>query len=132
MKHISVLRWMFIAGALIDGAIAASWFSIALGWTLPNIVNGYAGTDPGYRFALFVNAMFMAGWATLLLWGALNPGERKGLLPITAGWLLLSIILEVVFYSHMLGGSWFTFGVVKRLIISVSFSWAYCHAMKNR
>lgn len=80
MKANSILKLMFIIGAVVDGGIAISWFLIASGWEIPNILNGYIGTVSGYQLAMYVSAMFMAGWAVLLSWGALKPIERKELL----------------------------------------------------
>jgi hypothetical protein len=57
---------MFILGAVVDGAIALSWFLIASGSPIPNILNGYTGTGSDYQLAMHVGAMFMAGWAILL------------------------------------------------------------------
>ena len=62
MKNDSILKYMFMLGAVIDGAISASWFMIAGGWKIPNILNGYTGSGPDYRLAMYVAAMFMAGW----------------------------------------------------------------------
>ena len=66
----SLLRLMFILGALVDGAIAVSWFLIASGARIPNILNGYTGTRSDYQFAMYLGAMFMTGWTILLAWGA--------------------------------------------------------------
>ncbi len=41
MKANSILKFMFILGAIVDGAITASWFLIASGWKIPNIVNDH-------------------------------------------------------------------------------------------
>jgi len=38
MKANSMLKFMFIVGAVVDGAIAVSWFLIASGWEIPNIL----------------------------------------------------------------------------------------------
>ena len=115
-------------GAVIDGAISASWFMIAGGWKIPNILNGYTGSGPDYRLAMYVAAMFMAGWAVLLTWGALKPYERRGLLLITAGFLLLSVIAEFAFYRHMLGGTILVFGVTKRLVLTTLFATVYFYS----
>ena len=69
---------MFILGAIVDGAIAVSWFLIASGWNIPNSLNGYIGTGTDYQLAMYVGAMFMSGWAVLLAWGAAKPIERRG------------------------------------------------------
>jgi hypothetical protein len=73
----SMLRLMFILGAIVDGAIAGSWFLIASGARIPNILNGHTGTGSDDQLAMYVGAMFMAGWTILLAWGAIKPVERK-------------------------------------------------------
>ncbi len=42
----SFAKKVFIAGALLDGMIAISWFLIAYGVELPNILNGHTGYTP--------------------------------------------------------------------------------------
>ena len=123
---------MFLLGAVVDGAISISWFLIASGWEIPNILNGYIGTGPDYQLAMYGGAMFMAGWTVLLAWGALRPIERRELLLITSGFLLLSVVIEFVFFSKMLGGVVFVFGVTKRLILSVLFTSAYFYSLKKQ
>jgi len=123
---------MFILGAVVDGAIAVSWFLIASGLEIPNILNGYVGAGLDYQLAMYVAAMFMVGWAVLLAWGALKPIERRELLLITSGFLLLSIIIEFMFFSNILGGAVFVFGVTKRLILSVLFTSAYLYSLKRK
>ena len=130
MKANSMLKFMFIIGAVVDGGIAISWFLIASGWEMPNILNGYIGTGPDYQLAMYGSAMFMAGWTVLLAWGALKPIERRELLLITSVFLLLSVIIEIVFFSNMLGGAVFVFGVTKRLILSLLFTSAYFYSLK--
>jgi hypothetical protein len=125
MKTSAMLRFMFVLGAVVDGVIAASWFLIASGWEIPNILNGYLGEGQDYQLAMYVAAMFMAGWAVLLAWGALKPIERRELLLITSALLLMSVILEFMFFSDMLGGSVFIFGVTKRMILIALFTSAY-------
>jgi hypothetical protein len=119
---------MFIIGAIIDGWISVSWFLIAAGWEIPNILNGYTGSGPDYRLAMYVAGMFMACWTLLLAWGALKPVERRGLLLIAAGFLFLSVIAEFVFYGHMLEGPVMIFGVTKRLVLSTLFATAYFYS----
>ena len=131
MKANAMLKPIFIIGAVIDGGVAVSWFFIASGWKIPNILNGYIGTGPDYQLAMYGGAMFMAGWSVLLAWGALKPNERRGLLLITSGFLLLSVIIEFIFFSNMLGGVWFVFGVAKRLILSALFTSAYFFSLKT-
>ena len=131
MKANTILKSMFILGAVIDGAIAASWFLIASGWEIPNILNGFTGSGPDYQLAMYVGAMFMAGWAVVLAWGALKPIERRDLLLMTAGFLLLSVIIELIFFSTVLGGMVFVFGVTKRLALSLLFASAYFYSLKT-
>jgi hypothetical protein len=131
MKANPILKYMFILGALIDGAISASWFMIATGWNIPNILNGYIGIGSDYRLAMYTAAMFMAGWAVLLAWGALKPVERRGLLLITAGFLLLSVIAEFTLFRHMVGGAILVFGVTKRLVLTVLFTTAYFYSRSH-
>ncbi len=130
MKINSILKSMFIVGAVVDGTIALSWFLIASGWEIPNILNGYIGAGADYQLAMYGGAMFMAGWTVLLAWGALKPIERRGLLLITSVFLLLSVIIEFLFFGNMLGGVVFIFGVTKRLILSVLFASAYFYSLK--
>ena len=78
-----------------------------------------------------LNFMFMAGWTVLLTWGALKPIERRELLLITSGFLLLSVIIVFVFFSNILGGVGFVFGVTKRLILSSLFISAYFYSLKT-
>ena len=131
MKTNSILKFMFIIGAVVDGGIAVSWFLIASGWKIPNILNGYIGAGQDYQLAMYAGAMFMSGWTVLLAWGALKPIERRELLLITSGFLFLSVIIEFLFFSHMLGGAVFLFGVTKRLILSALFTAAYFYSLKT-
>ena len=128
----TMLKLAFIFGAIVDCAIAISWFLIASGWQIPNILNGHTGTSQDYQLAMYVAAMFMLGWAVLLAWGALKPAERKELLLITAMFLLFSIIIELVFFSQLLGGALFVFGVTKRLILSMLFLSVYFKSLKTQ
>jgi hypothetical protein len=127
-----MLKFMFIFGALLDGAIAVSWFLIASGLKIPNILNGYMGSGADYQLAMYYGAMFMAGWAVLLVWGAIKPIERRGLLLITSGFLFLSVIVELVYFGNMLEGIGFIFGVTKRLFVSLLFTGAYFYSLKTK
>ena len=127
-----ILRLMFILGAVVDGAIAVSWFLIASGARIPNILNGYTGTGSDYQLAMYVGAMFMTGWTILLAWGAIKPVERRDLLLITSILLFLSVIVELVFYGDMLGGGGFVFGVTKRLVLSTVATAVYFYSISNQ
>jgi len=126
----SMLKFMFIFGTVLDGAIAISWFLIASGLKIPNILNGYMGSGEDYQLAMYYGAMFMAGWTILLAWGAIKPIERRGLLLITSGFLFLSVIVELVYFGNMLEGIGFIFGVTKRLFVSLLFTGAYFYSLK--
>ena len=127
----SILKIMFIVGAVVDGVIAATWFLIASGIEIPNILNGYTGSGPEYQLTMYIAAMFMSGWTILLIWGALKPVERRDLLLITAALLIISVVVELVFYGSMLGGGGFVFGVTKRLLISTAALAAYFYSFVN-
>lgn len=132
IRSTPMLRFMFILGAVVDGAIAVSWFLIASGARIPNILNGYTGTGSDYQLAMYVGAMFMAGWTILLAWGAIKPVERRGLLLITSVLLTLSVIVEIVFFSDKLGGVGFVFGATKRIVLSVLATTVYFYSFKNQ
>lgn len=74
--------------------------------------------------------IFLGFLSVIVLWVALKPIERKELLLITSVFLLFSVIIEFVFFSNMLGGAVFVFGVTKRLIISLLFTSAYFYSLK--
>lgn len=56
IKPDSVLKFLFILGAVVDGVIAESWFLIAFGLKIPN---GYIGTGQDYQLAMYGGAMFI-------------------------------------------------------------------------
>lgn len=126
----AMLRIVFVFGAVLDATIAVSWFLIASGLKIPNILNGYMGSGADYNLAMYYSAMFMAGWAVLLAWGAIKPVERKGLLLITSGFLILSVIIELASFGNILGDPGFIFGVAKRLFVSLLFTGAYVYSLK--
>ena len=126
-----LLKLMFIVGVIVDGAIAISWFSIASGVRIPNILNGHVGTGLDYQLAMLVAAMFMAGWTAILAWGAVKPIDRRGLLLITSVALILSVIIELVFFRNVLGGAGFLFGAAKRTLLSVLFAVSYFYSLRN-
>lgn len=126
-----MLKSMFILGAIVDGAIAVSWFLIASGMRIPNILNGHVGSGSDYQLAMYIGAMFMAGWTVVLAWGAIKPIERRGLLLITSVLLFLSVIVELVFFRDMLGGAGFMFGVTKRILLGVLATAIYFYSFRS-
>jgi hypothetical protein len=131
MKTVSTLRSIFILGAVVDGVISVSWFLIASGWDIPNILNGYIGTGQDYRLAMYVAAIFMASWSALLAWGSFKPIQRRAILLIASVFLLLSAIIELMFFRDILGGAIFTFGASKRFFLVALFTAAYFISLKH-
>ena len=61
MKANSMLKFMFIPGAIVDGTVALSWFLIASGWKIPNILKGYIGTGSDYQLAMYGGVVCIVG-----------------------------------------------------------------------
>jgi len=90
----TLLRISFLVGAITDGlAIIPMAF--------PRIGSALFGGDVSrlgaeYRYAMGIGASLMAGWTALLIWGAINPIERRDILmltlfPVVAGIIAASI-----------------------------------------
>ena len=126
-RGLKLLKLSFVIGTIADAMVSANWFLIAAGAEIPNMMCGLLGTGAEYRFAMYIAALFMAGWTAILAWGWFRPFERKGLLLITSALLLLSIVLEVAFYRPFLGGAGFVLGLSLRaaLVTKLSFSYFY-------
>lgn len=124
-RGIQLLKLSFLIGAVADALVAVNWFIIASGAEIPNMMCGLVGSGPDYRFAMYIAALFMAGWSAILAWGWFRPFERKGLLLITAVLLLVSIVLEIIFYRPFLGGSDFIVGIGVRVALISKFSLSY-------
>ena len=127
-RGIQLLKLSFLIGAIADAIVAANWFLIASGSAIPNMMCGLLGEGEQYRFAMYIAALFMAGWTAILFWGWFKPYERRVLLPITAILLLVSIVLEVAFYRPFLGGSGFVIGVAVRVALIMKFSVSYFYS----
>ena len=91
----TMLRISFLVGAVTDGlAIIPMVF--------PRIGSALFGTDSSklgaeYRYAMGIGASLMAGWTALLVWGAMNPIERRDILiltlvPVVAGIIAATVI----------------------------------------
>jgi hypothetical protein len=89
MLHIS-----FLVGAITDGlAIIPMVF--------PRIGSALFGGDltrlgAEYRYAMGIGASLMAGWTALLVWGAINPIERRDILIITLIPVVAGIIAATI------------------------------------
>lgn len=130
-RGLLLLKLSFLIGAIADAVVAINWFLIAKGAAIPNMMCGLLGAGEEYRFAMYISALFMAGWSAILAWGWFRPFERKGLLLITAVLLLVSIVLEVAFYRSILGGSGFIFGLSVRVALIVKFSVSYFYSRNS-
>jgi hypothetical protein len=127
-RDIQLLKLSFLIGAVADALVALNWFLIASGAEIPNLLCGLVDSGVEYRFAMYIAALFMAGWTAILAWGWFKPSERKGLLLITAVLLLASIVLEVAFYRSILGGSGFIIGIGARAALITKFSISYFYS----
>ena len=130
-RGLNLLKLSFLIGAVVDTLVSINWFLIAKGVEIPNVICGLLGTGEEYRFAMYIGALFMAGWAALLAWGWVKPFERKGLLLITAVLILISIVLELMFYRSLLGGSGFVFGVGLRVALIAKFCTSYFYSRER-
>jgi hypothetical protein len=130
-RGLQLLKLSFLIGAIADAFVAANWFLIASGAEIPNMMCGLLGAGEDYRFAMYISALFMAGWAAILAWGWFRPFERRGLLLITAVLLLVSIIMEVALYRPFLGGSGFVLGVAVRVALITKFSVSYFYSRED-
>ena len=131
-KSTQLLKLSFLICTIADGIIAITWFMIATGSDIQNIMCGFNGSGVDYQYAMYIAALFMTGWTGLLYWGWLKPNERKGLLLITAIMLLVSIFIEVLFYHNILGERGFILGVAARLLLITKFSFSYYYSMKHQ
>jgi hypothetical protein len=127
-RDIQLLKLSFLIGAVADALVALNWFLIASGAEIPNLMCGLEDSGVEYRFAMYIAALFMAGWTAILAWGWFKPSERKGLLLITAVLLLASIVLEIAFYRSILGGSGFIIGIGARAALITKFSISYFYS----
>ena len=130
-RGLNLLKLSYLVGAVADAVVAINWFLIAKGVEIPNMMCGLLGTGEEYRFAMYISALFMAGWAAILAWGWFRPIERKGLLLITAVLLLVSMIIELAFYRSILEGSGFVFGLSVRAALIVKFSASYFYSRNS-
>ena len=130
-RGLNLLKLSYLVGAVADAVVAINWFLIAKGVEIPNMMCGLLGTGEEYRFAMYISALFMAGWAAILAWGWFRPIERKGLLLITAVLLLVSMIIELAFYRSILEGSGFVFGLSVRAALIVKFSVSYIYSRNS-
>lgn len=128
-NQLAFLKLSFIVGILADFAVGINWLLISLGYGIPNLLSSFKGEGADYRFAMYIGTMFMFGWTVLLFWGYLRPLERRGLLIITSVLLLLTVIIELLFYRDVLPhiGT----GIILRLLIIGKFTFSYFYSFKR-
>ena len=131
-RKVQLLKLSFTIGTIADGIVAINWFVIASGISIPNMLSGYSESGIGYQFAMYIAAIFMTGWTVILFWGLQKPEERKDLLIITAVLLLISIILELIFFQEILIGTAFWIGVILRLLLIAKFSFSYFYSFQGK
>jgi len=125
------LKLSFAIGTVADLAVAATWFLIAAGVALPNVLGGYVGSGADYRFAMFIAGLFLAGWGVILGWGYLRPRERRGLLPITALLIFASNVIEVVAFPANVNGGLFLLGALLRAALVAKFMSSYLNSRRH-
>lgn len=130
-RSLFFLRFSFLFGAVADGLIALVWFLIALGEVVPQAFCRFENPGIEYRFAMYLAALFMAGWTVILFWGGQRPDERKGLLLITAVLLIVSIVGELAFFQSLVAGSAFWGSLGLRVFVIVLFSGSYFFSIKK-
>ena len=87
-------RVAFLVGAVTDGFAIIPMLSRRLGAAL---FGGDPSRDsPAYRFAMGIAASLMAGWTLLLLWAALDPLGRRGILLLTVFPVIAGIVTATV------------------------------------
>lgn len=124
------LKLSFIIGTIADFVVGINWLLISLGHNIPNLISSFKGAGTDYRFAMYIGTMFMFGWTAVLFWGYLRPLERRGLLIITSVLLMLSIIIELLFYRNLLPG--IGPGIIVRLLIIGKFTFSYFYSFRKK
>jgi hypothetical protein len=128
----TMLRISFLVGAITDGlAIIPMAF--------PGIGSALFGGDftrlgAEYRYAMGIGASLMAGWTALLIWGAINPIERRDILiltlfPVIAGIIAATIMAVrngVVLLTRVIP-LWIHLGCMSILFV-VSYALSFCVA----
>ncbi len=128
----TLLRISFLVGAITDGlAIIPMIF--------PRIGSALFGGDPSrlgaeYRYAMGIGASLMAGWTALLIWGAMDPIERRDILiltlvPVVAGIVAATVAAvgnRVVLLSRVIP-LWIHLGLVS-ILFMFSYFLSFCVA----
>ncbi|MGB3095281.1 MAG: hypothetical protein WBB46_00925 [Candidatus Deferrimicrobiaceae bacterium] len=91
----TMLRISFLVGAITDGLAIIPMVFPRIGSALFGGDSSRLGAE--YRYAMGIGASLMAGWTALLVWGAMNPIERRDILiltlvPVVAGIIAATVI----------------------------------------
>ena len=91
----TMLRISFLVGAVTDGLAIIPMVFPRIGSALFGGDSSRLGAE--YRYAMGIGASLMAGWTALLVWGAMNPIERRDVLiltlvPVVAGIIAATVI----------------------------------------
>lgn len=131
-KHnVTVLKTVFIIGAVADGLIAIEWFLISLGLVeLPVHPSFFVGSGQDFQYVLSIGALFMMGWTFLLYWGSRRPVERRGILLITAVMLFIAILSDYVIFSHLFSARQVVLGTSVKLSLVILFAGSYWHSRR--
>ena len=87
-------RVAFLVGAVTDGLAIIPMISARLGAAL--FGGDPSRNSPAYRFAMGIAAALMAGWTLLLVWAALDPLGRRGILLLTVFPVISGIVAATV------------------------------------
>jgi hypothetical protein len=127
-----LLRISFLVGAITDGLAFITM-------TFPKIGSALFGGDSTklgaeYRYAMGIGSSLMAGWTGLLVWGAINPIERRDILiltlvPVITGIIVATVIAvrnRVILMSRAIP-LWIHLGFVS-ILFMVSYGLSFCVA----
>jgi len=126
----TMLRISFLIGAITDGLAIIPMAFPRIGSALFGGDSAILGAE--YRYAMGIGASLMAGWTTLLLWGAINPIERRDILiltlvPVVTGIIAATVIAvrnRIVLLSRVIP-LWIHLGFMSVLFI-VSYVLSFC------
>ena len=90
----TMLRISFLVGAITDGLAIIPMVFPRIGAALFGGDSSRLGAE--YRYAMGIGASLMAGWTALLVWGAMNPIERRDVLILTLVPVVAGIIAAIV------------------------------------
>lgn len=92
---ILLMKIAFLVGAITDGLAIIPMLSRRVGAAL--FSGDSSGKDTAsYRYAMGIAASLMAGWTILLLWGSINPIERRDILILTVFPVIIGIVLATI------------------------------------